>query len=67
MICLGQLVLDFTIHTSGQLVLDFTIHTSGQETAQGRDSVDPKLLRGDCQIPASGLDLAIHAERNWIY
>ena len=31
------------------------------------DSVDPKLLQGDCQIPAFGLDLAIQAEQNWIY
>jgi hypothetical protein len=28
-------------------------------------SVDPKLLRGDCQIPALGLDLAIQAEQDW--
>jgi len=34
---------------------------------QDEDSVDPKSLRGDCQIPAFGLDLAIQAEQNWIY
>jgi hypothetical protein len=31
------------------------------------DSVDGKLLQGDCQIPASGLDLTIQAEQNSIY
>jgi hypothetical protein len=31
------------------------------------DSADPKSLQGDCQIPASGLDLAIQTEQNWIY
>jgi hypothetical protein len=30
-------------------------------------SVDPKMLRGDRQIPGSGLDLAIQTEQNWIY
>ena len=35
-------------------------------------SADPKSLRGDCQIPAVGLDLVIGArvpqtERNWVY